>query len=95
MHKTLRELIAHDLAISEPDPANKREHFIILTPKGLALEELVSGIQRRMFAEAAALHGNEALKSWAAVMDVLATSQIEQGAEEQKIISQIRRPKRR
>lgn len=95
LHKTLRELIEHDLAVSAPDPANKREHFITLTPKGLALEELVSGIQRRMFAEAAALHGNEALTGWAKVMDVLATSEIDQGAEEQRIIAQIRRPKRR
>lgn len=95
LHKTLRELIEHDLAISEPDPANKREHFMTLTPKGLALEELVSGIQRRMFAEAAAKHGNDAIKSWAAIMDVLATSQIDQGAEEQKIIAKIRRPKGR
>ncbi|HEY1721017.1 MAG TPA: MarR family winged helix-turn-helix transcriptional regulator [Magnetospirillaceae bacterium] len=92
LHKTLRELIEHDLAVSEPNPANKREHFLKLTPKGLALEELVSGIQRRMFAEAAARHGNDAIKHWASVMDVLATSQIHQGSEEQKIISKIRRP---
>lgn len=71
LHAPLRALIRQKLVLSRVDPENRRQRRLHLTPRGRALEERLSGHQRRLFAEAFRDAGAEAAAGWRAIMRTL------------------------
>ncbi len=75
LHAPLRRLIAGGFVRSEPNPMDRRERRLSLTPRGKALEERLSGHQRRLFAAAFRGAGPAAARGFCAVMRALAEQQ--------------------
>jgi len=71
LHAPLRALVRQKLVTAKVDPANRRQRRLELTPRGHALEERLSGHQRRLFAAAFRGAGPSAAAGWRAVMRAL------------------------
>ena len=75
LHRPLARLVEDGRVRSEPDPADRRARRLSLTPEGAALEQELSGDQRRRFARVFARAGPEAEAGWRRVMELLARSE--------------------
>ena len=72
LHRPLRRLIADGYVEVRADPADRRRKRLRLAPPGAALEEELSGAQRRRFERVFAAAGPEAEAGWRRVMALLA-----------------------
>ncbi|MFC5302403.1 MarR family winged helix-turn-helix transcriptional regulator [Azospira restricta] len=72
LNRPLRELVELGYVRAEADPGNRRIRRLNLTDAGLAFEELLSGEQRRRFAEVFRVAGPAAEAGWREVMARLA-----------------------
>jgi DNA-binding MarR family transcriptional regulator len=68
LHHPLRELLRQKLVHSRAEPGNLRERRLTLTAAGRALEQRLSGHQRRAFAAAFRSAGARAARGWREVM---------------------------
>ena len=68
LHAPLRALVRQKLVTARVDPDNRRQRLLELTPRGRALEERLSGHQRRLFAAAFRDAGMEAATGWRVIM---------------------------
>ena len=71
LHAPLGALVRQKLVRSSVDPENRRHRRLQLTRRGRALEERLSGHQRRLFAAAFRDAGAEAAAGWRAIMRTL------------------------
>ncbi len=72
MHRPMRQLRAQGLIEAAPDPGDKRNLLLTLSPEGRAFERALTEPQKAMFAAARDELGEQALEQWRAVMAVLA-----------------------
>ncbi len=72
LHAPLRRLQQENLVRSLPDPENRRQRCLALTPRGRALEERLSGYQRALFAAAFRRVGPAGARGFCDVMRALA-----------------------
>lgn len=72
LHAPLRRLVADGFVQSTANPDDRRERRLALTARGRALEERLSGHQRRLFAAAFKSAGPSAARGFCAVMQRLA-----------------------
>jgi DNA-binding MarR family transcriptional regulator len=71
LHGPLGALVRQKLVQSRVDPENRRQRRLHLTPRGHALEERLSGHQRRLFAAAFRDAGADAAAGWRSIMRAL------------------------
>jgi DNA-binding MarR family transcriptional regulator len=71
LHRPLGDLVRAGLIVAETDAVDRRARRLRLTPKGRALEEQVSGMQREALGRAFAVVGDEGAHAWVAVMTSL------------------------
>jgi DNA-binding MarR family transcriptional regulator len=71
LHAPLRALVRQKLVVALPNPDNRRQRRLELTARGRALEQRLSGHQRRLFATAFRGAGPAAAAGWRAVMRAL------------------------
>lgn len=72
LHAPLRRLVKDGFVRSEANPEDRRERRLSLTSRGKALEDRLSGHQRRLFAAAFKSVGPTAARGFCAVMQRLA-----------------------
>jgi DNA-binding MarR family transcriptional regulator len=68
LHRPLRQLIDTGYVDWVPDDNNRRIHLLYLTPRGLALEAKVSGMQKDLLTTAFRSVGSAKEKGWREVM---------------------------
>lgn len=78
LHAPLRRLVKDGFVRSETNPEDRRERRLSLTARGKALEDRLSGHQRRLFAAAFRSAGPAATRGFCSVLQRLAE---EDGAE--------------
>jgi DNA-binding MarR family transcriptional regulator len=71
LHRPVGDLVRAGLLIVERDPIDGRARRLRLSAKGRALEEQISGLQRRAFERAFSDVGDEGARAWAAVMSAI------------------------
>ncbi|HEX7664774.1 MAG TPA: MarR family transcriptional regulator [Polyangiaceae bacterium] len=68
LHPPLQELVKKGYVASTRSPASRRTKILTLTKKGAALEDALSGPQRKMFAQAFRSLPKSAESAWRKVM---------------------------
>lgn len=76
LHRPLGDLLRAGHVISQPSQHNRRHNLLLLTSKGKALEQKISGMQRRAFDDAFSTCGPSAERHWRAIMEHLAAPAI-------------------
>jgi DNA-binding MarR family transcriptional regulator len=71
LHAPLRALVRQKLVTALANPDNRRQRRLALTARGRALEQRLSGHQRRLFAAAFRAEGPKAASGWRAIMRAL------------------------
>ena len=71
LHRPMQDLLRAGLMSAEPDKENRRQKRLLLTTKGRAYEEKLSGIQRQLFAKIFRSRGPAAEREWRTVMNDL------------------------
>jgi DNA-binding MarR family transcriptional regulator len=71
LHRPLGDLVRAGLLVVERDPVDGRARRLRLSAKGRALEDQISGLQRRAFERAFAGVGDDGARAWAEVMSSL------------------------
>jgi DNA-binding MarR family transcriptional regulator len=85
LHKTLRPLLRQKLVKAAPSPEDGRVRQLLLTPSGVALENKLSGMQRKVFAAVAHSLGAEALDVWSSGMvEIARQSSLAFGSKERE-----------
>jgi DNA-binding MarR family transcriptional regulator len=68
LHAPLKELVAHRLVAIDATAGDRRKKQLRLTASGAALEERLSGLQRRRLAQAFSAVGASGARAWHDVM---------------------------
>jgi DNA-binding MarR family transcriptional regulator len=71
LHAPLRALVRQKLVTALANPDNRRQRRLALTARGRALEQRLSGHQRRLFAAAFRAEGPNAAAGWRVIMRAL------------------------
>jgi len=71
LHRPMQDLLREGLLAAEPQPDNRRIKRLRLTPSGVAFEEELSGVQRRLFERVFASQGSARERHWREVMHEL------------------------
>ena len=79
LHRPLKRLVDDGWVMAVQDESDRRIKRLSLTPKGAALENRLTGEQRRHVAEAFSRAGPEAEQGWRRVMALLASADIKKG----------------
>jgi DNA-binding MarR family transcriptional regulator len=75
LHRPLSRLIAKGYIHAQAATGNRRIQLLTLTPKGIAFEDGLSGLQRASFRAAFAAAGSASEGKWRAVMAHLASAE--------------------